>query len=69
MNNFEPLKKPWLEEFHINKYVKKYDGRQFNRPVILGRDNGGLEKSIKRVEFKYRLHQKRLDSLLKSLDV
>ncbi len=36
MSDYRPLNEPWLERFHINKYVKKYDarveGRYLNPP-------------------------------------
>ena len=31
MRDFKTLDKPWLEEFHINKYVKPYDARSEGR--------------------------------------
>lgn len=31
MNNYRPLGVPWLERFHINKYVKPYDARTEGR--------------------------------------
>lgn len=36
LNDYRPLGEPWLQRFHISKYVKKYDarieGRYLNPP-------------------------------------
>lgn len=48
MNNFKPLTKPWLEEFHINRYVKKTDHREFNRPNRAAIENAGFRRLIER---------------------
>jgi hypothetical protein len=48
VNNFEPLQEPWLEEFHINKYVKKTDHREFNRPNRSATENAGFRRLIEK---------------------
>ena len=69
MISFEPLKEPWLVHFHINNYVRPTDHREFNRPVVRGRSNGGLERAIKKAEFSFKPRKDKLDRLIKSLDV
>ena len=67
MNNFEPLKKPWLEEFHINKYVKKFDGRSYNQG---GGGTMGNTRLLnrKRLEIQENMRQKKLDRLIKTYE-